>query len=244
MIQVGIIGFGVFGRFMAGQLVPHTRVVVSSGRASAVEVAAAGAELVSFEEAAGCEVIIPCVPVQNMEEVLGRLAKVVRPGALVVDVASVKVAPVEMMKRLLPESCELLATHPLFGPQSGGAGISGLKMVTLPVRISNERYVEARRFLGEQLGLKLIEMSPEEHDREMAYVQALTFYLGRALNKLPAPDSPLATKTYGHLLEIRDIVAGDSPQLFESIQRFNPYAAETRARLRETLEKVEGELNE
>ena len=115
-------------------------------------------------------------------------------------------------------------------------------MVTWPVRVADERYGQVVQFLGEQLRLKVTEISPEEHDREMAYVQALTFFLGRALGGMELPDTQLKTATYQHLLDLRRIVANDTSELFETIQRFNPYAGEVRERFTRGLDGLEQEL--
>ena len=40
-------------------------------------------------------------------------------GVLVVDVLSVKVHAKVVMKDLLPADCDILCTHPMFGPDSG-----------------------------------------------------------------------------------------------------------------------------
>lgn len=242
MKSVGIIGFGVFGEFMARQLTPYFEVMVSSRRVRTEVVAQTGAQLVSLQEAASADVVIPCVPVQHLASVLTQLAGYVSPGALVVDVASVKTVPVELMLQILPPGVDILATHPLFGPQSGANGIQGLPMVVWPVRLSDERLGDVTRFLTDKLQLDVQAVSPEEHDREMAYVQALTFLLGRAFSEIDIPDTPLKTKTYQHLLDVRRIVENDTPELFETIQLFNPYAGEMRRRLVMKLDDIEAEL--
>jgi prephenate dehydrogenase len=227
---------------MAEQLSPHTAVVVSSRTANSHEVEAAGARLVSFSEAAAQQVVVPSVPVQNLEAVLERMVPYLRPGALVADVSSVKTVPVELMKRILPADCEILATHPLFGPQSGAGGIKGLPMVVWPVRVGDARLSRVQTFLVSTLGLDVMVVSPAEHDKEMAYVQALTFFLGKALGEIDIPDTPLKTKTYQHLLDVKRIVRGDSPELFETIQQFNPYAEGVRELLTRHLGEIEAEL--
>jgi len=242
MKSVGIIGFGTFGAFMAEQLSPHVRVLVSSRSASEAEVAAAGAELDTFEAVCACDVVVPSVPVQNLQAVLARMAPLLQPGTLVADVSSVKTVPAQLMERILPADVDILATHPLFGPQSGAGGITGLPMVVWPVRLSEGRLTRLVAFLSGTLGLDVRRMSPHEHDQEMAYVQALTFMLGRALSELGIPDTPLKTKTYQHLLDVRRIVENDTPELFATIQLFNPYAYDMRRRFVTKLDEIEADL--
>jgi prephenate dehydrogenase len=240
---VGIIGFGTFGRFMAQQLSPYTEVLVSSRRpVPAAEAQAVGARVAELEEVAAQPVVVPSVPVQNLESVLEQLRPHLRLGTLVADVSSVTERPVAMMQRLVPAQCEILATHPLFGPQSGANGIAGLPMVLWPVRIGPERLDQIRLFLGETLQLNVMEISPEEHDQEMAYVHALTYLLGRAFSEIDIPNTPLRTATYQHLLDVRRLVELDTPELFETIQHYNPYAAQMRQRFAERLNAIEGQL--
>ena len=63
-----------------------------------------------------------------MREVVADLALLLKPGTLVLDVGSVKVEPVAIMKELLPETVGIVGTHPLFGPQSAQNGIHGLQI--------------------------------------------------------------------------------------------------------------------
>jgi prephenate dehydrogenase len=227
---------------MCQQLSPHMPVVVSSRGASVAEVEATGAKLVDFAVAAAQPIVIPSVPVQNLGEVLGQIGPHLSQGALVIDVSSVKTIPVQLMKQILPEHCEILATHPLFGPQSGANGIAGLPMVIWPVRIGDERLLAIQQFLRQTLQLNVSVVSPEEHDKEMAYVHALTFFLGKALGEINIPDTPLKTKTYQHLLDVRRIVEGDSAALFETIQHFNPFASAARETFTKRLDEIEDGL--
>ncbi|MFX9058099.1 prephenate dehydrogenase/arogenate dehydrogenase family protein, partial [Acinetobacter baumannii] len=88
-----------------------------------------------------------------------------RPGALVVDVCSIKTRPLEILERALPPGVDLLGTHPLFGPESGRAGLAGLRIALCPVR--GRRAGQARRFLR-RLGLAVTVTTAAEHDRQMA----------------------------------------------------------------------------
>ena len=242
MDSIGIIGYGIFGRFWARHLTRFAEVVACDTRDLAAKTVGDGVRWGSLDEAVRQPVVILAVPVQALEGVLREIGPRLRLGTLVMDVASVKCVPVELMRRYVPAECEIVATHPLFGPQSGAKGIGGLTMVTWPVRVSDERYESMKRFLRERLELALVEVSPEEHDREMAYVQALTFFVGRGLGSMGLPDSRLKTATYQHLLDLERIVANDTPELFETIQRFNPYATEVRERFAKILDDLEGKL--
>jgi prephenate dehydrogenase len=225
MKSLGLIGFGQFGQLAAGVLKDHFDVLVSDRAPDAADRAAAlGVGFGSLEEAASREIVVVAVPVAAMREVFAAMAPHLKPGALVVDVGSVKVLPAQWMTELLPASVEIVATHPLFGPQSVARdGLPGLRFVVCPVR--GDRFEKVAAF-GRSLGLAVTVTSPEEHDREMAYVQALTHLIGRSLVNLGIPDERLATQSYQHLLELCGLIGADTFELFKAIQTQNPYAPE------------------
>jgi prephenate dehydrogenase len=237
-MRVGIIGGGDFGRFMAGHLAKHAEVLVHDQREVELpEGVGAG----TLGEVIHSDVVVLAVPVQALEEVLQQIGPQLEPGTLVCDVCSVKTIPAKLMRQYVPEGCEIIATHPLFGPQSGANGLMGLPMAIWAVRVKHERYEALRGFL-KSLGLHVMEVSPDQHDRQMAYVQALTFYVGKAFERMDIPETPLKTATYQHLLDIDRLVATNSPALNVTIQQFNPYAREVREQLVRELETLEREL--
>ena len=83
-----------------------------------------GVTLTSLQLAASCPVVGLAAPVGRRQQAVDAMAPHVRPGhPSVLDVGSVKVRPAEIMKRGLPEHAGIVATHPLFGPQSARDGI-------------------------------------------------------------------------------------------------------------------------
>ena len=224
MKQLGLVGFGQFGRLAAGHLRGHFELIatdVTSAAAAAAE--RLGVPFGTLAEAAGCEVVLAAAPVAALRGVFTAMAPYVRPGALVIDVGSVKMAPARWMSEILPAHAELVATHPLFGPQSARSGLAGLRLVVCPVR--GRRYEQVAAF-GRLLGLKVTVTTPEEHDREMAYVQALTHLIGRSLVNMGIPDEQLKTQSYQHLLDLCGLIGADTFELFTAIQTQNPFAAD------------------
>ena len=191
----------------------------------------------SLEDVCAKEILVLAVPVQNMQEVLEQVADCARLPEFVVDVASVKVKPMELMQRFLPKSIEIVGTHPMFGPQSGRDGISGLKVVLCSQGSSRVDQLEV--FLRERLSLRVMRMTPEAHDSEMAYVQGLTHWIAKALREIKLPDLDLSTPAYRYLVRIEEILREDSDALFRTIQAENPFAAEARKELMEKLREIE-----
>ena len=224
MKSVGLIGFGQFGQLAARVLSSHFDVCVTDPAPHAAEAALEiGVPLGTLEEAASREIVIFAVPVVAMEAVCRAAAPHLKPGALAIDVGSVKMLPARWMTEILPDHVDLVATHPLFGPQSARTGLEGLRLVVCPIR--GDRHDKVVAF-GRSLGLTVTVTTPEEHDREMAYVQALTHLIGRSLVNLGIPDEQLKTASYQHLLELCSLIGADTFELFTAIQTQNPFAAD------------------
>ena len=105
--MIGIIGFGRFGRLMSGYLAKDYKVKVFNRSEKAVEIARTGAIPASLGDVCRQRIIILSVPISKMREMLQQIAPLLRPDAMVVDVCSVKVHPVDWMKELLPSSVSL-----------------------------------------------------------------------------------------------------------------------------------------
>ncbi len=234
---VFIAGQGSFGRLLAGILAPHARVLVHDP--AGVEGTPAGAEVVGPEASSRADIVIPAVNLQRLADALADLGPRLREGALVADVTSLKVEPVDLMRRLLPQRVQILGTHPLFGPRSvEERGLRGQRVALCPVRIDDDTYASIRSLLGDGLGLTLVETTPEEHDRQMALVQALTHLVGHAAAELALDDLPLGTLAYQRLRELAANISMDSPELFDAIQTRNPYAGAVRARFVDAVQRV------
>ena len=240
-MKLGVYGLGRFGAFWASCLADFTDVVAYSRtpkRGIDPRV-----KLVSEDELADCDALVLCVAISAMEDVVKRLAARLKPGTLVMDTCSVKVYPVSVMEKFLPGSVQILGTHPMFGPDSGRNGVGGLPLVYSPVRI-NPSEDSVFRNLFEGMKLELVEMTPDEHDRNAAYTQGITHFLGRVLDDLHLEPSPIATLGYSKLLEIIEQTCNDPEQLFLDLQRFNPHTHEMREALKSSLDRFMIKLKE
>jgi prephenate dehydrogenase len=224
--SLGIVGVGAFGAFMLPHLTPHYDVVVSDAKDVSALAQQHGAAVVDLPRLAESDIIVLAVPVQRMEPVLAALAPRLKRGALVIDVASVKIKPTELMRKILPSQVAIVGTHPLFGPQSGKNGIENLNIAVCNVR--GERAAGVTRFLREQLKLSVFETTPEDHDRQLAYVQGLTHLLAKVIVALDLPDFQLTTKTYDLMQLMVGMVRYDSDELFKAIERENPFTSEAK----------------
>ncbi len=234
-MAIGIYGLGRFGSFWA-ELLARTTEVCAFSR-SAERPTPKGVRRVGEDEVLAQQSLILCVAISSVEEVLTRCRGRLRAGSVVMDTCSVKTHPVALMERLLPDSVSILGTHPMFGPDSGKAGVEGLPMILCPARIP-ARELERWRSFYASLGLAVTLMTPDEHDREAAFTQGVAHYIGRVLADLGVRRSAIATVGYNKLLEIVEQTCNDPWQLFLDLQRYNPHTREMRARLEASLRTV------
>lgn len=239
--MIGIIGFGRFGKLMAGYLAKDYRVVVYNRSDKAAQITEIGAVPGDLARTAGQRVVILSVPISRMRDTLMEIAPLLSPDAVVVDVCSVKVYPVQWMTALLPESVSILATHPMFGPDSAASSLHDRKIVLCKARIARERYDKIKSYLTSK-GLMVIEATPDEHDRQIALSLCLTHFIGRSLDAFGAGELIIDTEGYKRLLHILGVVTHDTWQLFVDMNRYNPYAEENRHGFIAAMEEIEGRL--
>lgn len=219
---VAIIGFGAFGQLVARHFRDYAQVSVCDPVVRVNDL-----PQVSLAQAASAQIVVLAVPLVRMQAVLTQLAPLLRPGTLVIDVCSVKLRPAKMMLDILPDHVEILCSHPLFGPQSAAAGLVGHRIAWCPLR--GRSHLRVAGFLR-QLGLRVIRTTPEQHDKEMAFVQGLTHLIARSLSELGPMPTRLATASFQKMLEAAAMVQGDSPELLRTIMSENPHAEQIRTR--------------
>ena len=226
-LAVGIIGYGQFGQLIAKELSKFFDIFVYSNNHKKQNKDSQKPDI-QFVELdfllSNSDFIIPAIPVQYLENLLLKIkSKDIKQGAVFVDVASVKIYPKKLFCKYLSEY-EYLCTHPIFGPQSVAKyGLKGSKIVLSDNNIQEDKYNKIKSFLQDTLGLEILEISAKQHDKEMAQVQGITHFLARVLDKLDLEKHKTSTKPYEHMLELRDLLAKDSIDLFLSIEKYNPY---------------------
>lgn len=234
MKTIGIIGFGSFGKFLAEKLSSHAKVIVysQSGRTSSW--------MASLQEVAKTDYLILSIPLDAYDETLTALQSHLSGSTILVDVCSVKVKPIEKIRAIFPDQ-PLVATHPLFGPESAAVSLAGHTLVMCPELSTPEPYSDIKEF-AKSLDLNVVEMSAEEHDRELAVVHGLTFFIARSLEEMNIHDQKLHTPTFQRLLNIVEVDRHHSPELFRTIQNGNDYTADMRQRFIDMAQKIDREL--
>ena len=232
--QVGIVGFGRFGRFWAAALRAHHTVWVTD--VAQVD----DPNFVTLDDLCRkAEVIFLCVPIGRLEGALEDIGSHLQPGTVIFDTCSVKMQPAALMEAKLGQvpGLTLVASHPMFGPDSARGGMAGLPMVNWFLSGDRAKYEGWVRFFR-SLSLDVVEIDPETHDRLAAYSQGVTHYIGRVLELLDLKPTPIDTQGFSILLSLVEQTCNDSWELFHDLQNRNPFTREMRLALERALDEV------
>lgn len=237
MASIGIIGYGDFGKLVADVMGgTHTIKAYSRNNAKVPDNIRA-----AFEEVCACDYVVPTIPLRAYDTVLAEVAKHIGPQTVLVDVCSVKVNPAERVKKHLPDT-PLVATHPLFGPQTIQNGIAGHVFV-LCDDVSDATQSDKLADFALSLGLDVVRMTAQEHDEQMAQVHALTFFVARTLLNMGVSDVALHTPSFGKLLGLIELERSHTQDLFETIQLGNPFASKIRQAFLDEATKIATQLD-
>jgi len=231
MNKVSIIGFGRFGAMLHSLLSKGFEVdVYDKNPIDNSEV-----NEVSFEEVLKNDTIFIAVPIRDFEDLVINISSKIQSGKTIIDVCSVKVFPKQVMIDNLPEETDIIATHPLFGPDS--LKDSGSVMTMEAVRDSSERYNFWKNYFESQ-NITIEEISAEEHDMMAARSQGLTHFVGRVIDDFGTNQTRIDTEGYKALHKLVSQTCNDTWDLFEDIQNYNPYTEKMISELNGSFKKI------
>ena len=231
MNKVSIIGFGRFGAMLHSLLSKGFEVdVYDKNPIDNSEV-----NEVSLEEVLKNDTIFIAVPIRDFEDLVINISSKIQSGKTIIDVCSVKVFPKQVMIDNLPAETDIIATHPLFGPDS--LKDSGSVMTMEAVRNSIERYNFWKNYFESQ-NITIEEISAEEHDMMAARSQGLTHFVGRVIDDFGTNQTRIDTEGYKALHKLVSQTCNDTWDLFEDIQNYNPYTEKMISELNGSFKKI------
>ena len=181
------------------------------------------------------ETIFIAVPIRDFENLVKDISKKISSGKTVIDVCSVKVFPKKVMLDNLSNETDIIATHPLFGPDS--LKDSGSVMTMESVRNTFGRYDFWKNYFESQ-NILIEEITAEEHDMMAARSQGLTHFVGRVIDDFGTNQTRIDTEGYKALHKLVNQTCNDTWELFEDIQNFNPFTEKMISELNESFEKI------
>lgn len=115
-------------------------------------------------------------------------AHLIKSGTVITDVTGVKECIVYDIQSRLPKGVEFISAHPMAGREVGGVQNSDDKIfknanyIVVPTESNTQNAIELCKSLGETLGFaKISVLSPEEHDKMIAFLSQLTHCIAVSL---------------------------------------------------------------
>jgi prephenate dehydrogenase len=231
MNKVSIIGYGRFGAMLHALLSKGFEVDVYDKK----QINNSDVNEVSLKDALKNETIFIAVPIRDFESLIHEIKNDIQGNKTVIDVCSVKVFPKNVMTQNLSAEIDIIATHPLFGPDS--LKDSGSVMTMESVRDSYGRFEFWKNYFDSQ-NITIEEISAEEHDMMAARSQGLTHFVGRVIDDFGTDQTRIDTEGYKALHKLVNQTCNDSWELFEDIQSYNPYTQKMVSKLSESFKKI------
>ena len=175
---------------------------------------------------------------------LAKIVPLVGKDTVIVDIATVKVHTVGLLKKLA-KGHRYIATHPMFGPESyekRAGDIKGFRIVMTDGTLDVPEYTAFTALL-KKCGFDVVEMTPEAHDKQIAETLFLTHLIGQGVLEGGFGRTDIDTVSFGYLMDAVESVRRDE-QLFRDVFKYNPYCKDVLARFRKAEEKVRGSLEE
>jgi prephenate dehydrogenase len=165
--------------------------------------------------------ILLCVSISAVEEVVKAISSTVHEGQVVMDICSIKEAPVKTMHQYIT-GATVLGTHPVFGP--GSNGVKHKAYVLTPTNPKERAIAEHYRKWLEQEEAHVFIMTPKKHDELMSVVLGLPHFLGLVacetlLEQKNLPETKkVAGTTYRMLFTLAEATALETPDLYANLQ--------------------------
>lgn len=210
-----------------------------------VIVASRQTEITPIDAAKQGDLVIVSVPIPVTAQVIQDISQFVKPDAILSDFTSVKQDPCKQMLLWAKPSVNVIGGHPVFGP---GMDIKGQPFVVCPARASKESvklYIEVMQ----SIGLNVIEMSADEHDKEMAVIQCLNHLsnlsLAQAIKNLKFDVSKQDLFSPAFMLNLNVIgrMLSQDSSLYANIETYNPYAREYAKRFLDALLEIKKDID-
>src|SRR5580692_10947377 len=185
--KVALIGIGLIGSSLARALrrdSPETEIIACARRAETLDTVRrhAIADATTHDPAqaaAGADLVVVATPLSAYAEIGERISPVLKDGAILCDVGSVKQAVIRDLQPHIPEGVHFVPGHPVAGTEHSGpeAGFAELFrgrwcILTPPPETAPEAVTAVTR-MWEQAGMRVVTMPAEHHDRVLAVTSHL-----------------------------------------------------------------------
>ena len=180
----------------------------------------------NLEEAlSGSDLAVLCTPVVHLSEILGKIGSVLPENCLLTDVGSTKAEICQTAEQAVIEN--FVGSHPIAGSEKSGMDHADPALfesrpcfITLSENTSVENADKITAF-WEWLGMRIIKVTPKEHDRILAQVSHLPHLLASALCNFLSKQSRACREGSGQGLRDATRIAAGSPKIWSDIAQQN-----------------------
>jgi len=201
----------------------------------------------NIQAASSAQVVIVAVPIEFTPQTIKEVGPHLQEGSLLVDVTSVKELPAQTMQEAVPAGVEVLPTHPMFGPRI--RSLEGQVIVLTPQN-RGKWYPKVVEFLKSEQ-VRILETTPEFHDRMMSIVQGLTHFayiaIASTIEKMGVDvkeSRKFSSPVYSLMLDMIARIVAQNPYLYYSIQTQNRYIPEVHETFLETINQLKSMIDE
>lgn len=185
----------------------------------------------------GAAVVLLCIPVDTIASVVGDFLLPCLDGKTVlVDIGSVKMKPVEVMRALYDGP--VVGTHPLYGPRDSAPGEPAHRVALISPDGNPPESVELVERLFRAIGDEVFHTTAERHDRAMAQFHNLNFLSTVAyFAALDRSDElePFLLPSFLRRMEAARVSLVDDAEMFRCLVKQNPMTGEVMKRYMEAL---------
>jgi prephenate dehydrogenase len=188
-----------------------------------------------------CDLVFLCLNPSTLIRFLGQWMGSFRPGSLITDIAGIKGNIVKAVEEKLIPGLDFIPGHPMAGAEKGGfenaqaCSFHGKNYILTPLARNNPENLEYLRNLIYRMGFgRISEVSPQEHDRKIAFTSQLCHVIAAALIDCEA-DTEISRFGGGSFEDLTRIAMLNAPMWTELF-------IENREELLRRIEQFEGSL--
>lgn len=194
--------------------------------------------LSNIEAVKDADIVIYSVPISVTKQVIEETIQYIKPWAIVSDVTSIKKFPSKAMS--VRDDITIIPTHPMFGPYISSIAWQVFVLTPHEDVYKTAEYTFLKTFLQSQKA-RVIESTPQYHDRMMAVVQGLThlnmFVVGETMKRLGfniADSMDFISPIYKIMVSSVWRYLWQNPWLYADIQMYNDEVLEVHEKFLDT----------
>ena len=195
-ITAAVIGLGLMGGSFVMRLKELGAAVIGINRTlSTAETALRQGivDSIDISDLKHADIVIFCTPAKATLAFVKDHLPDFRSDAIMTDIAGVKGNLADDIRQILPPGMDFISSHPMCGHESQGLSradpdiFRGANYILLPDKTNRPKNVDLIRNMALALGCRHVpSITPEEHDRHIAYTSDLTHVLAAALINSPS----------------------------------------------------------